>query len=396
MLRFQRKVKMRDDSSILGSKSMSTTPVQVPPNASNDIASAEQTASINLEIPRVLWLTKKRLHLPQQAATQVHIPLVHLNGKLLYIPEITLLLVAYRRLSIMAFGGAVLRITQTALRVIQLLCGVVALAIFSYFLAVLSDHKLPIGTWVRAVGGMSGASVLYLLFAALLTLSLGGITFFAFIAVVLNVCFIGCHAAITCFNRGGAGSCTGNVNAVLGSGPSNPKDPGHYQNRFGFDSNQSVTYEPNLCQACRLETAVFAIAIINIFLFTITAVLQVLLVRHHKKEKHYGSWPANNYTSGTPFWRRNKRVRNTRDAEMATAGTGAIRPSHDTGYTGTTMNGPNAQAEPKYGQDGHGDTFAHNTTTTTTGRYTTTAHTGYGHDHHVTGTNYQVQHHDGY
>jgi hypothetical protein len=313
---------------------------------------------------------------------------------LLYVPDrninyssslslkITLLLVAYTRLSIMAFGSAVLRITQTALRVIQLLCAVVSLAIFSYFLAVLSGHKLPVDTWVRAVEGMSGASVLYLLFAVLFTLFLGGITFFAFIAVVLDICFIGCYAAIAWFNRGGAGSCTGNVNTVLGSGLSNG---------FGFGSNQSVTYEPNLRQACRLETAVFAVAIINIFLFVITAIFQVLLVRHHKKEKRYGPSPANNYTSGagrTPFWRRNKKVRNTRDAEMATAGTGAIRPSHDTGYTGTTMNGLNTMAEPKYGQEGYGDTFAHNTTTMTTGPYTTTTNTGYGHDHHITSTNY--------
>src|ERR1700722_10252457 len=291
----------------------------------------------------------------------------------------------------MAFSGAVLRITQTTLRVIQLLCGAVALAIFSYFLAVLSDHKLPIDTWVRAVEGMSGASVLYVLFAVLLTLFLGGITFFAFIAVVLDICFIGCYVAIAWFNRGGASSCTGNVNTILGSGPSNSKDPGYGQNGFGLGSNQRVTYEPNLRQACRLETAVFAVAIINIFLFIITAVLQVLLVRHHKKEKRYGPSPANNYTSGagrTPLWRRNKKVRNTRDAEMATAGTGAIQPSHDTGYIGTTMNRPNALAEPKSGQEGYGDTFTHNTTTTTTGPYTTTAHTGYGHDHHVTGTNY--------
>jgi hypothetical protein len=267
----------------------------------------------------------------------------------------------------MAFGGAVLRITQIALRIIQLLCGVVALAIFSYFLAVLSDHKLPISTWVRAVEGMSGASVLYLLFAVLLTLFLGGIAFFAFIAVVLDICFIGCYAAIAWFNRHGAGSCTGNADTVLG------------------------TYDPNLHQACRLETAVFAVAIINIFLFIITALLQVLLVRHRKKEKRYGPSPANNYTSGTgrtPFWRRNKKVRSTRDAELATAGTGAIRPSYDTGYTGTTMNGPNVLAEPKYGQEAYGDRFAHNTTTTTTGPYTTTAHTGYGHERPITSTNY--------
>lgn len=288
----------------------------------------------------------------------------------------------------MALGGAVLRITQTVLRIIQLGCGIVALGIFSYFLAVLADHKLPIHNWVRAVEGMSGASVLYLLFAVLLTLFLGGISFFAFLAVVLDICFIGCYVAIAWFNRHGAGSCSGNVNTVLGSGPSDSKSPGYGSNGFGFGGSENVTYAPNLRRACRLETAVFAVAIINIFLFFITAILQVLLVRHHKKEKRYGPSPANNYTSGAgrrPFWKRNKKIHNTRDAEMATAG--AIRPSHDTAYTGTTMNGPNAVAEPKYAHEGYGDTFAHNTTTTT-GPHTTTAHGAYGADHRVAATNY--------
>jgi hypothetical protein len=296
-----------------------------------------------------------------------------------------------RHPSIMALGGAALRITQAALRVIQLLCGVVALAIFSYFLAVLSDHKLPIHTWIRAVEGMSGASVLYLLFAILLTIFLGGKILIGFILVVLDLCFVGCYAAVAYYTRGGAGSCQGNVDTVLGSGPSDSSAPGYGANGFGFGGNHNVTYAPNLGRACKLETVVFAVAIINIFLFLVTAALQVLLVRHHKKEKRYGPSPANNYTSGvgrTPFWRRNKKIHSTRDAEMATAGTGAIRPSHETGYTGTTMNGPTAMAESKYGQEGYGDTFAHNTTTAATGPYTTTAHSGYGNDHRVPATNY--------
>lgn len=283
-----------------------------------------------------------------------------------------------------AIGGAFLRISQTLLRILQLLCGIVALAIYSYFLAVLTDHHLPTKNWVRAVEGMSGASVLYLIFAVILTLCLGGVTFFALIAVILDICFIGCYVAIAWYNRGGAGHCTGTVNTVLGTGPANSKDPGYGANGFGFGSNENVTYAPNLRQACKLETAVFAVAIINIFLFLITAVLQVLLARHHKKEKKYGPGPSNNYTSGAgrrPFWKRNKKVHNTRDAEMATAGAGAgMRPSHDTGYTDATLHGANTES--KFGEPGYGNTYAHNTTTTTTGPYTTT---NYG---HTAGTNY--------
>jgi hypothetical protein len=264
----------------------------------------------------------------------------------------------------MAVGGTVLRLTQTVLRGIQLLCGLAALAIFSYFLAVLSHHGLPIHTWVRAVEGLSGASVLYLLFAILLTIFLGGNKVIGFIAVVLDICFVGCYAAVAYYNRGGAGSCRGNVDTALGSGPSDSSAQGN---------------GPSLGLACKLETAVFAVAIVNLFLFLVTAVLEVVLVRYHKKEKRYGPSPANNYTYSegrTPFWRRNRNVRHTEGAEMATVGTGAIRPSHDTEYTGTTVNAPNAMMEPKYGQERYN---------TATGPYTTTAHGAHG---RVPATNY--------
>ena len=94
------------------------------------------------------------------------------------------------------------------------------------------------------------------------------------------------------------------------------------------------------------------------FLFILTAILQFLLIRHHKKEKRYGPSPSNNYTSGAgrkPFWKRNRNKRATRDAELATAPAagGYGRPSHDTGYTDTTMVGAGAP-EPKYGQPGYG------------------------------------------
>jgi hypothetical protein len=259
----------------------------------------------------------------------------------------------------MALGGALLRFGQTGLRIIELLAAIVALAIFSYFLAVLSDHHIHIATWLRAVEGISGAAVLYLLFAVILTLFLGGIAFFAFIAVLLDIAFVGAFIYVAWETRHGANSCTGYVRTPLGNGQA--KAPTPYGN---------TDWLPNLHQACQLNTATFAVAIILIFLFLITAVLQVLLVRHHKKEKRYGPGPSNNYTSGVgrrPFWKRNKKVHNTRDAEMATAGT--LRPSHDTGYTGTTTgNGVNGLDESKYGQPGYGhtnyNTPVHNTTTT--------------------------------
>jgi len=259
----------------------------------------------------------------------------------------------------MALGGAILRFGQTGLRIIELLAAIVALAIFSYFLAVLSDHHIHIATWLRAVEGISGSAVLYLLFAVILTLFLGGIAFFASIAILLDIAFAGAFIYVAWETRHGANSCIGYVRTPLGNGRANTPTP------YG-----NTDWLPNLHQACQLNTATFAVSIILIFLFLITAVVQVLLVRHHKKEKRYGPGPSNNYTSGVgrrPFWKRNKKVHNTRDAEMATAGT--IRPSHDTGYTGTTTgNGVNGLDESKYGQPGYGQTHyntpVHNTTTT--------------------------------
>lgn len=99
-------------------------------------------------------------------------------------------------------------------------------------------------------------------------------------------------------------------------------------------------------------------------LFLISALMQLLLGMHHKRENRYGPSPANDYTSGQrkgPFWKRQKA--GTMDAEAAglgAVGTGAvvaekhhhhnnntttIRPSNDTGMTGSTM----ATHEPGYG-----------------------------------------------
>lgn len=72
------------------------------------------------------------------------------------------------------------------------------------------------------------------------------------------------------------------------------------------------------------------------------------MVRSHKRDKRFGPGPSNNYTSGTgrrPFWSRKHKVNTTRDANLT--GAGAVRPSHETGMTGSTING--GYAEPKYG-----------------------------------------------
>jgi hypothetical protein len=156
----------------------------------------------------------------------------------------------------MAVGGAILRVIQTLLRSIQLCCAIVACGVFAYYLAVLADHNIPIDTYVRAVTGMSGAAIIYTAFAVLLTLCFAGVAFLAYIAIFLDICFIGCFAAIAYFSRGGAGSCAGDVSTPIGSGPADSA----VEDSFGGGS--SSTTRPSLRRACQLETAVFAVSIV--------------------------------------------------------------------------------------------------------------------------------------
>lgn len=104
---------------------------------------------------------------------------------------------------------------------------------------------------------------------------------------LLDLCFVGAMIAIAVMTRHGASSCTGIVNTPLGIGSSN-QDSNGYGGNFGFGNNDNATYQVSPHTACRLNTAVFAVSIIGVFVFLTTAVMQVALVRHHKKEKRYG------------------------------------------------------------------------------------------------------------
>ncbi|KAF2768068.1 hypothetical protein EJ03DRAFT_328628 [Teratosphaeria nubilosa] len=253
--------------------------------------------------------------------------------------------------------GGFLRLFQTFLYALAFCCSGIILGIYSYFLSVLADRNAFISKSEKAVEGLSGAATLYLIFAVLLTCCLGGISFLAFVAVVLDVCFIGCMIAIAILTRHGASSCKGFVRTPLGSGEAN-------QSTGGF-GNGDVVYSVHLRTACRLNTAAFAVSIIGAFLFLCTALMQVALVRSHKKEKRYGPSPDNNYTSGLGkkrgfFGKKNKNANKDTELGMtgtavgAGAGAGGLaaghpdtRPSHDTAYTGSTMAGNNGLVNDK-------------------------------------------------
>jgi hypothetical protein len=147
----------------------------------------------------------------------------------------------------MGFGGVLLRFCSLTIRVLQFLDAAVILGIFSYFLAILAQHQLPIATWLKAVEGLSGAATLYGLLGIIFVCCLGGVAFFAFLGVVLDVCFTGAMIAIAVLTRNGTDSCTGTVDTPLGSGKATD------------NSKAQLAFE----MACKLEKVTFAVAVIG-------------------------------------------------------------------------------------------------------------------------------------
>lgn len=147
----------------------------------------------------------------------------------------------------MGFGGVILRFLNLTIRILQFLDSAVILGIFSYFLAALAHDEEPIPQWMRAVEGISGAATLYGLLGAIFTCCIGGVAFFAFVAMVLDVCFVGAMIAVAVLTRNGVKTCQGKVDTPLGTGPSD--DPAHLGASFGI--------------ACELEKVTFAVAIIG-------------------------------------------------------------------------------------------------------------------------------------
>ncbi|KAK1964285.1 hypothetical protein LZ32DRAFT_609142 [Colletotrichum eremochloae] len=241
--------------------------------------------------------------------------------------------------------GFALKFLQWFIRGVQLGCSVLILGIFSYFLATLHNHSLPIATSIRAVEGISGAAVLYTLVGLLLLCCLAGRSFTSFIAIVIDVAFIGAFIYVAVANRSGASSCSGNVSTPFGDGPADgePTNTG----------NEGWTRLPSLHTACKLQSACFAVSIIAIIFFILSILVEVALARHHHKEKRFGPSPKNNYTSGSgakpgffsSFRRRNRPVAETNENALPMhASPDQVRTSY---ATETTAVGQES-AYPKY------------------------------------------------
>ncbi|KAN0083779.1 hypothetical protein V8E54_002867 [Elaphomyces granulatus] len=255
----------------------------------------------------------------------------------------------------MRLGGVFLRFSVVGVRILQCLASAVILGIFSYFLAVLSDHKMSTAQWIRAVEGLSGAATLYALLGSLFTICLGGIMFFGFVAMVLDVCFIASMIAIAIMARDGARRCWGLVTTPLGTGQASTV-VGYGRNGFGIGGDHNFTYIPSLGFVCRLQKAAFAVSIIAIFLFVISLALHVPLFRHNQREKRYGPSPVNNYTSGSgrrPFWRRRANADTTKDIPLGYSNGQGV----DAGGEKVDAHGAATSGNGYYGNSTQGDRY---------------------------------------
>ncbi|EPE29950.1 hypothetical protein GLAREA_01110 [Glarea lozoyensis ATCC 20868] len=245
-------------------------------------------------------------------------------------------------------GGLALKGLSLFMYFIEFCCAAIILGIFSYFLAALVSNNLHVDTYIRAVEGISGAAVLYTIFALLLVCCLGGILVASLIAVLFNLAFCGAFIYLAYATRHGASSCSGIVNTPLGTG--NVANG----NRV-TTPDDGIVYLPSYRTACKLNTACFAVAVVGAVFFFLSTLIELALMRHHRKEKAFGPSPNNGYTAGSPrrkFWQRKPKTVAHHDAEKPDAlpahtTPAAVRNSYNTESTAVG----NEPAYNKYGNN---------------------------------------------
>lgn len=155
--------------------------------------------------------------------------------------------------------GTFLGALKLILRTIQFLCAAIILALFSYFLATLSNHNLPTANWIRAVEGIAGIAVLYTLLCilSLCCLSATGVhPATSLLTMGLDVAFAAAFIYVAAANKGGSGGCRGSVETPFGSGDA---DTGVVEGSGGW------TALPSLRQACQMQTACLAVAVVAMY-----------------------------------------------------------------------------------------------------------------------------------
>ncbi|KAK1754770.1 hypothetical protein QBC47DRAFT_384905 [Echria macrotheca] len=172
------------------------------------------------------------------------------------------------------------------LRTIQLLCSVVILSIYSYFLAALGNHSLPIPTSVRAVEGISGFAILYtvvcIVVLCLFPRAAASRPLSSLAVMVLDVAFASAFIYVASANGGASGGCSGNVNTPFGSGDAQ-------SGKMDRGGDGFTSLPASLGQACRLQAACLGAGVIAIFFFVFSPLAEVALIRHNRHQRRLGN-----------------------------------------------------------------------------------------------------------
>lgn len=255
----------------------------------------------------------------------------------------------------MAGSGLALKLLQWFIRGVQFCCSALVLSIYCYFLATLANHDLSISDHLRAVTGISGLATLYTIAGLALLCCLAGLAFTSALAMFLDGCFAAAFIYVAWANRNGASSCNGYLDTPYGRG----------RDRATTEGSDGFTHLPSYRSACRMQTACFAVSIVAIFFFLFSIGVELLLVRHRRKERRFGPGPNNNYTSGSGrrkpgffSFRRRRNEKHALDAGDNTlpqhATPAQVRNSYNTEATavGHPDNAP-AATHAKYGESGY-------------------------------------------
>lgn len=153
-----------------------------------------------------------------------------------------------------AGAGFALKVLQWFNRGVQFCCAGLILSLTSYFLAAMSNHDIAIPNKVRATEGISGVAVLYSGLGVLLVCCLAGFTLTSFLAMLLDVAFVGAFIYVATVYKDGTSSCSGsNVQTVFGTGDANTK--------VSTTSDGGVPL-PTFRTACKMQSAMLAVAIV--------------------------------------------------------------------------------------------------------------------------------------
>ncbi|KAF3210911.1 hypothetical protein TWF192_000062 [Orbilia oligospora] len=207
------------------------------------------------------------------------------------------------------------KLLSSTFRVLQILGTLFNTGCLTYFIVRLANRNLISGR-ALAVEIISGAGLLWSIFAFVFSVCLLQKTFFQSFTVIGDALFMGGFIAVSVLLR----------------------------DSWDGDCSSSNLYVPwlqrggnNLIANCRIIKGIFITSIILAVLFFLTMLTACLAHKSAKKDRAYGPSPANNYTSG-----RGKRNKNRDLESAAVAGPALVPPvtdnrvSHDSKYTDAT------------------------------------------------------------